>query len=59
MNHHLIVESLRWGRNWGFDVSPGQVWRIPAYWPGGARHRGGVNLIWALTLNCGNLSQRC
>ena len=28
------------------------------YWPGGTRHRGGVSLIWALMLNCGNLSQR-
>ncbi|MFC1604686.1 hypothetical protein ACFL5F_06625 [Planctomycetota bacterium] len=59
MNHRLIVESLRWGRNWGFDFFPGRAWRIPANWPGGARYKGGVSLIWALTLNCGNLSQRC
>jgi len=59
VNHRLIVESLRWGQNGGFDVSPGWAWRIPVYWPGGARHRGGVRLIWALMLNCGNLSQRC
>jgi len=59
VNHRIIVERLRWGRNWGFDIFPGQVWRIPANWPDGARHRGGVSLIWALTWNCGNLSQRC
>jgi len=27
----------------------------PAYWLRGARHGGGVSLIWALALNCGNL----
>jgi hypothetical protein len=59
VNHRIIVESLRWGRNWGLDISPGRAWRIPAYWPGGARHRGGVSLIRALMLNCGNLSPRC
>jgi len=32
---------------------------MPADCPGGARHRGGVSLIRALTLNCGNLSPRC
>lgn len=52
-------KSIRWHQNWGGDVAPGQVWRKPAYWPGGVRHRGGVSLIWALMVNCGNLSQRC
>ena len=32
---------------------------LPAYWPGGVRHRGGVILVLALMLNCGNLSSRC
>jgi hypothetical protein len=32
---------------------------MPADCPDGARHRGGVILIRALTLNCGNLSPRC
>ena len=58
VNHRLIVESHRWRQNWGIYMLPGRVWRIPAYWPDGARHRGGVSLIRALTLNCGNLSQR-
>lgn len=26
------------------------------YWPGDTRHRGGMNMIWAFKLNCGNLS---
>jgi len=49
---------IRWRQNWGVGVAPGRIWRRPANWPGGARHRGGVSLIRALTLNCGNLSQR-
>jgi hypothetical protein len=28
------------------------VWRVPMYWPGGVRHRGGVNLI------CGSCGER-
>jgi len=28
------------------------VWRVPMYWPGGVRHRGGVNLI------CGSCRER-
>ena len=28
------------------------VWRVPMYWPGGVRHRGGVNLI------CGSRRER-
>ena len=23
----------------------GGVWRVPMYWPGGVRHRGGMNLV--------------
>jgi hypothetical protein len=26
-------------------MAPGQVWRIPVYWPGGARHGGDASLI--------------
>lgn len=40
-------------------ANPGQIWRVPVYWPDDIRHRGDVSLIWALMLNCGNLSQRC
>jgi len=32
---------------------------MPVDWPDGVRHRGGVILIRALMLNCGNLSPRC
>ena len=53
VNHRTIVESLRWGRNWGFDFFPGQVWRIPAYWPDDLRHEDGVNLIQAFMWNVG------
>ncbi len=28
------------------------VWRVPMYWPGGVRHRGGVNLV------CGSCRER-
>src|SRR4051812_1762175 len=40
------------------DVAPGSVWPIPAYGPGGVRHRGSAILFQALTLNCGNLRWR-
>ena len=26
-------------------VASGRVWRVPVYWPGGARHGGGVSLV--------------
>jgi hypothetical protein len=58
MNHRSSVERTRWCQNRGVDVAPGPIWRKPVYWPGGTRHRGGVSLIWALMLNCGNLLQR-
>jgi hypothetical protein len=29
----------------GADMAPGQIWRIPVYWPGGARHGGDASLI--------------
>jgi hypothetical protein len=31
--------------------TPGQVWRQPAYWPGGVRRRGGASLVWAPVRN--------
>ena len=31
--------------------APGQVWRVPVYWPDGVRHRGDVSLTWASTWN--------
>jgi hypothetical protein len=30
----------------------GGVWRVPVYWPGGVRRRGGVNLV------CGSGTER-
>ena len=35
------------------------AWPIPAYGPGGVRHRGSAILFQAFTLNCGNLRRRC
>jgi hypothetical protein len=35
--------NFRWHQNRGVLVLPGGAWRVSAYWPGGARHRGGVN----------------
>jgi hypothetical protein len=35
--------NFRWHQNRGVLVLPGWAWRVSAYWPGGARHRGGVN----------------
>jgi hypothetical protein len=58
VNHRSSVESRQMASKPGSDVAPGGIWREPANWPGDVRHRGGVNLIWALMLNCGNLSQR-
>lgn len=58
VNHRSSVESRQMASKLGIDVAPGRIWRKPAEWPGVARHRGGVNLIRALMLNCGNLSQR-
>jgi hypothetical protein len=58
VNHRSSVESGQMASKLGSDVAPGRVWRKPADWPGGVRHRGGVNLIRALMRNCGNLSQR-
>src|SRR5436189_4373947 len=26
-------------------VAPGRVWRVPVYWPDGARHGGGASLV--------------
>jgi hypothetical protein len=40
-------------------VTPGSVWPIPAYGPGGVRHRGSAILFQALMLNHGNLRRRC
>jgi hypothetical protein len=36
---------MRWHRNRVLLFGPGQVWRISAYWPGGARRGGDVSLI--------------
>lgn len=41
------------------DVTLGSAGQLPAYWPGGVRHRDGVSLVRASILNCGNLSLRC
>lgn len=59
-------EPLPTCRKCSYGVRTGEVMLLrdksgglPADCPGGARHRGGVSLIRALMLNCGNLSPRC
>jgi hypothetical protein len=37
----------------GVDMAPGQVWRIPVYWPGGARHGGDASLICCIRVERG------
>lgn len=44
MNRRSRVESDRRRQNRGGNVAAGLAWRTPRYWPGGVRHRGGVNL---------------
>ena len=39
--------------NRGLDNTPGQVWRVPDYWPGGIRRRGGVTAVQARVWNVG------
>ena len=57
VNHRTIVVNLLTSKL-EMDVTPGQVWRQPVYWPDGVRRRGGVILVRALALNCGNLRWR-
>lgn len=59
VNHRSSVESAEMTSKLRGDVASGLVWREPVYWPDGVRHRGGVILVWALALNCGNLRWRC
>src|SRR5689334_20384443 len=59
VNCRSSVESTQLTSKPGSDVAPRSARRLPAYWPGGVRHRGSVSLIRALTLNCGNLRWRC
>ncbi|WP_090695451.1 hypothetical protein [Nitrosomonas sp. Nm34] len=59
MNCRSSVETTQMTSKLEGDVTPGAVWPLPAYGPGGVRHRGSVSLIRALTLNCGNLRWRC
>ena len=59
VNHRSSVESSQMTSKLRSDVASGSVWRKPVYWPDGVRHRGGVILVWALALNCGNLRWRC
>ena len=59
VNHRSSVESAEMTSKLRIYVASGAVWREPVYWPDGVRHRGGVILVWALALNCGNLRWRC
>ena len=59
VNCRSSVETTQMTSKLEGDVTPGAVWPLPAYGPGGVRHRGSDSLIRALTLNCGNLRWRC
>ena len=59
VNCRSSVESAQTTSKPVSDVAPGSVWTIPAYGPGGVRHRGSAILFQALTLNRGNLRRRC
>ena len=59
VNCRSSVESAQMTSKPVSGVAPGSVWPIPAYGPGGVRHRGSAILFQALTLNCGNLRWRC
>jgi hypothetical protein len=59
VNCRSIVESDQMTSKPGVYVGPGQAWREPADWPCDVRHRGSASLVWAPTLNCGNLRSRC
>ena len=50
VNCRSSVESAQMTSN----VAPGSVWPIPAYGPGGVRHRGSAILFQALTLRSAN-----
>ena len=47
-----VSKHPRWHRNRGGQESPGWAWRVPEYWPGGARHAGGASLV------CGSCTER-
>ena len=59
VNCRSSVETVQMTSKPGSDVAPGLARTQPAYGTCGVRHRGSASLIWALTLNCGNLRQRC
>ena len=59
VNCRSSVESAQTTSKPVSDVAPGSVWPIPAYGPGGVRHRGSAILFQARTLNRGNLRRRC
>lgn len=58
VNCRSSVESTQMTSKPGSDVAPRSVWPLPAYGPGGVRHRGSVSPIQAPALNCGNLRWR-
>ena len=59
VNCRSIVETAQTTSKPGLDITPGQAWREPAYWPCDVRHRGSASLVRAPMLNCGNLRSRC
>jgi len=49
-----VSKHVRWLQNWGAVVTPGLAQGELVYCLGGARHKGGVNLILAFAWNLGN-----
>ena len=45
-------KNKRWHQNRGVCITLGRVWRVPVYWPGGVRRKGGASLI------CGYYTKR-
>ena len=58
VNCRLRVETTQETSKLRGDVTSGLACTKPAYGTGGVRHRGSVSLVWAPTLNCGNLRRR-
>src|SRR5580704_16784700 len=44
-------KRFRRRQNWSCTTAPGRAWRIPTYWPRGARCIGGMTLVRALVRN--------
>jgi len=53
VNHRTCRKESGRRRNRARLLSPGEAWEIPAYCPGGVRHKGGASLAQAPVRNVG------